>query len=257
MSAPASSILSKKAWASSFVALFLFGSITACAEKPAPTKAASAGDTTTSKSAENHPGDEPVNTNLSAKDFDPAGISVLVEGKDYTKVAEPQPVQIAGKSEVIEFFWYGCPHCYKAETAVKAWQQSKAKDVNFTRLPAQWAPAMVQHQKLALSLQTLNKSDEIDPKVFKAIQEEGRGLDNAEKISAFMVDNGIDKSTWEQTFNSFNTNTEVAKADALFKAYKLDGVPAFVVNGKYLVKGTNARSLQVVNKLIEQDRSKK
>ena len=162
-----------------------------------------------------------------------------------------------GMPEVIEFFWYGCPHCYKAETAVKAWQQSKAKNVNFIRLPAQWAPAMVQHQKMALSLQALNKSDAIEPKVFKAIQEQGRGLDSAEKITAFMVENGIDESTWEQTFNGFSINTEVAKADALFKAYKLDGVPAFVVNGKYLVKGTNARSLQVVNKLIEQDKSKK
>ena len=72
-----------------------------------------------------------------------------------------------------------------------------------------------------------------------------------------MVENGIDESTWEQTFNSFNINTEVAKADALFKAYGLQGVPAFIVNGKYLVQGTSARSLQVVNKLIEQDKGKK
>ena len=69
MSAPASSILSKKAWASSFVALFLFGSITACAEKPAPTKAANAGDTTTSKPADNRPSDEPANTNLTQQVF--------------------------------------------------------------------------------------------------------------------------------------------------------------------------------------------
>ena len=241
----------KKICISSLTSVMLLGALTACAEKPAPAKAAPI------KTADNHGEAEPVNTNLTAKDFDPAGIATLVEGKDYTKVAAPQPVQIAGKPEVIEFFWYGCPHCYKVEPAVKAWLPTKAKDANFIRLPAQWAPAMVQHQKLALSLQTLNKSDEIDPKVFKAIQEEGRGLDNAEKISAFMVDNGIDKSTWEQTFNSFNTNTEVAKADALFKAYKLDGVPAFVDKGKYLVKGTKARSLQVVNKLIEQDKGKK
>lgn len=254
---PASpSVVFKKTWVSSFMGLLLLGSLTACTEKPAPAKAENSGASTT-KPADNHPGDEPVNTNLTAKDFDPAGIASLAEGKDYTKIAEPQPVQIAGKPEVIEFFWYGCPHCYKAETAVQTWRQSKAKDVNFIRLPAQWAPAMVQHQKLALSLQALNKSDEIEPKVFKAIQEQKRPLDSEASIEAFMVENGIDKTIWAQTFNGFSTNAEVSKADALFRAYKLNGVPAFVVNGKYLVQGTNARSLQVVNKLIEQDKGKK
>ena len=179
-------------------------------------------------------------------------------GKDYAVLDTRAPVDTpADKVEVIEFFWYGCPHCYKVEPAVKAWLPTKAKDANFIRLPAQWAPAMVQHQKMALSLQALKKSDAIEPKVFQAIQEQGRGLDSADKITAFMVENGIDESTWEQTFNSFNINTEVAKADALFKAYGLQGVPAFIVNGKYLVQGTSARSLQVVNKLIEQDKGKK
>ena len=257
MLASPSTIL-KKTCISSFMGLLLLGSLTACAEKPAPAKAAAnASSSATTKPTESHPDDDPVNTNLTAKDVDPAGIAAVVEGKDYTKIAEPQSVQIAGKPEVIEFFWYGCPHCYKAEPAVQMWRQNKAKDVNFIRLPAQWAPAMIQHQKMALSLQALKKSDEIEPKVFKAIQEQGRALDSEAKIEEFMVENGIDKATWTQTFNSFNTNTEVAKADALFKAYKLQGVPAFVVNGKYLVQGTNARSLQVVNKLIEQDKGKK
>ena len=246
----------KKVWVSSALGLLLLGSLTACAEKPAPIKAAD-NSSGAVKPADNHHDDGPANTNLTDKDFDPSGIASLTEGKDYKKIAEPQPVQIAGKPEVIEFFWYGCPHCYKAEAAVQAWRQSKDKDVNFIRLPAQWAPAMIEHQKMALSLQALKKSDEIEPKVFKAIQEQGRALDSADKITAFMVENALDESTWEQTFNSFNINTEVAKADALFKAYKLQGVPAFVVNGKYLVQGTNARSLQVVNKLIEQDKSKK
>ncbi len=252
------SVVLKKVRLSYIVGLLFVTSLTACAEKPAPAKATGNTDTATAtKPAESHPDDQPVNTNLTAKDFDPAGIVSLTEGKDYTKVATPQPVQIAGKPEVIEFFWYGCPHCYKAETAVQAWQKSKAKDINFIRLPAQWAPAMIQHQKMALSLQALKKSDELDPKVFQAIQEQGRGLDKEEKITAFMVENGIDEAIWKQTFNSFNINTEVAKADALFKAYQLQGVPAFVVNGKYLVRGTSARSLQVVNKLIEQDKGKK
>ena len=248
----------KKTWVSIFSSLLLLASITACAEKTVPAKVdAATTNAAPAKAADSHPEDTADNKNLTAKDFDPAGIASLVEGTDYKKIATPQPVQMVGKPEVIEFFWYGCPHCYKAEAAVQAWKPTKAKDVNFIRLPAQWAPAMIQHQKIAISLQTLKKSDEIEPKVFQAIQEQGLALSSEAKIEEFMVENGVDKATWAQTFNSFNTNTEVAKADALFKSYGLQGVPAFVVNGKYLVQGTNARSLQVVNKLIEQDKGKK
>lgn len=246
----------KPTWVRSLLGLMMVGAIAACSEKAEPAKPTAAPEA--AKPTEAAPA---AAVTLTAKDFDPAGLTALVEGegKDYRNIANPQPVQMAGKPEVIEFFWYGCPHCYAAEPVVKEWRKSMPAGVNFIRIPAQWQlnPAMVSHQKIAITLKALNKNDEFDSKVFNAIQEQGRGLADPAKITDFMVENGIDKATWEKEFNSFNTNSELAKADALFKAYQLTSVPAFVVNGKYLVQGTSAKTLQIVNKLIEQDKGKK
>lgn len=193
-----------------------------------------------------------------AADFKTDGLVVTEgEGKDYQKVATPQPVQVAGKIEVLEFFWYGCPHCNRLEPAVQVWKKTLPSDVNFIRAHAFWAKPMDEHQKIFYALGALKKNDAIDDKVFGAIHNDGLGLAKPELITEFMVKNGIDKATWEAAYNSFSVNTEVAKANALFKAYGLTGVPNFIVNGKYVVGGESARTLQVVNKLIELERGKK
>ena len=246
----------KKVWVSSALGLLLLGSLTACAEKPAPIKAAD-NSSGAVKPADNHPDDGPANTNLTDKDFDPSGIASLTEGKDYKKIAEPQPVQIAGKPEVIEFFWYGCPHCNRIEPAVQAWKKTIPADVNFIRAHAFWGKPMDEHQKIFYTLGVLKKNDAMDDKVFSAIHNDGMGLAKPELISEFMVKNGIEKAAWDSAYNSFAVNTEVAKANSLFKAYGLTGVPNFIVNGKYAVGGETARTLQVVNKLIEIERGKK
>lgn len=193
-----------------------------------------------------------------AADFKTDGLVITEgEGKDYTKIATPQPVQVAGKVEVLEFFWYGCPHCNRIEPAVQAWKKTIPADVNFIRAHAFWGKPMDEHQKIFYTLGVLKKNDAMDDKVFSAIHNDGMGLAKPELISEFMVKNGIEKAAWDSAYSSFAVNTEVAKANALFKAYGLTGVPNFIVNGKYAVGGETARTLQVVNKLIEQERGKK
>ena len=131
---------------------------------------------------------------FTAESFSPKGLT-LTEGKDYTKLANPQPPK-DGKKEVQEFFWYGCPHCYKIEPAVQAWKKTLPSDVRFVRYHAQWNAAMQSHQRIAMTLQTLGKSDELDDKVFAAIQDQGRALTAEDKISEFMVENGVDNAAW-------------------------------------------------------------
>ena len=174
-------------------------------------------------------------------------------GKDYMKLANPQPVAVAGKAEVAEFFWYGCGHCYAVEPAVEAWKKTIPSNVNFVRYHAQWNAAMQSHQRMAATVQALGKSDALDLKIFQAIQEQGKSLTSEENISAFMVQNGVDKAAWDNAYKSFEVNAAIIKGDALFKTYQLDGVPKFIVNGKYVVSGDNVKTLRVVNKLLEQD----
>ena len=194
----------------------------------------------------------PAQPTFTAESFSTKGLTIT-EGKDYTKLANPQPSK-DGKKEVQEFFWYGCSHCYKIEPAVQAWKKTLPADVRFVRYHAQWNAAMQSHQRIAMTLQSLSKSDELDDKVFAAIQDQGRALTNEDKISEFMVENGVDKAAWDKAFKSFDVNANIVTADALFKNYQLDGVPALIVNGKYVVKDDSAQALRVVNKLLEENK---
>lgn len=189
---------------------------------------------------------------LNAESFSSKGLTLVEgKGKDYIKLAKPQPVKIAGKSEVLEFFWYGCGHCYAVEPVVKAWKKTLPTSIQFTRYPAQWNATMQVHQRMSLAVQALNKSEELDAKIFHAIQEQGKSLATEEAITELMVQNGVDKAEWEKTFKGFDVNANLITANALMKAYEIEGVPAFIVNGKYLVQGTSPRTFQVINKLLE------
>ena len=189
---------------------------------------------------------------FTAESFSPKGLTIT-EGKEYTKLASPQPTK-DGKKEVQEFFWYGCGHCYALEPALQAWKKTLPADVSFVRYHAQWNATMQSHQRMAMTVQALGKSDELDDKIFDAIQVKGRSLTSEDKISEFMVENGVDKATWDKTFKSFDVNANIVTADTLFKNYQLDGVPALIVNGKYVVKGDSAQALRVVNKLLEENK---
>lgn len=243
------SFASLAAWANISRRTALIGALSAstllfaCSKSDIVTQPAPAKNTTASTSA-------PAAPTFTAESFSTKGLTIT-EGKDYTKLSSPQPPK-DGKKEVQEFFWYGCGHCYKLEPAVQAWKKSLPSDVRFVRYHAQWSAGMQAHQRIAMTLQALGKSDELDDKVFAAIQDQGRALTNDDKISEFMVENGVDKAAWDKAFKSFDVNANIVTADALFKNYQLDGVPALIVNGKYVVKGDTADALKVVNKLLEE-----
>lgn len=188
---------------------------------------------------------------FTADSFSTQGLSIE-EGKDYKKLKHPQPVAVPGKPEVAEFFWYGCGHCYAVEPVVRAWSQFKPADVRLVRYHAQWNGAMKSHQRMAMAVRVLNKSNELDAKIFEEIQQGGNSLTSDDAIAAFMVKNGVDRAVWDAAFKGFETNALIVTSDSLFKSYELDGVPKFVVNGKYLVEGTGAQSFKVINKLLEQ-----
>jgi thiol:disulfide interchange protein DsbA len=92
----------------------------------------------------------------------------------------------------------------------------------------------------------------LDLKIFNAIQDQGKSLSSDDAVSAFMVQNGVDKAAWDAAYKGFDVNASIVTADALFKAYNLDGVPKFIVNGKYVVSGDSVQTLKVINKLLEQ-----
>jgi protein dithiol oxidoreductase (disulfide-forming) len=193
----------------------------------------------------------------------PAGPTLWQPGVNYTLIVPAQPTQVAaGQIEVLEFFWYACPHCYDLDGQVEAWRKAKPTYVTFTRVPVTWSPGHRALARLFYTLQTLGKLDQLHGEVFKEIHVNGNPLvaeDGDEAASeriqtAFAKKEGISEDEFKKAYHSFAVDADVQKADSLVQRYRIDGVPTFVVNGKYLtdvrLAGSQERLMALVGDLV-------
>lgn len=181
-------------------------------------------------------------------------------GIDFIRLDKPAPVEApAGKIEVIEFFWYSCPHCSAFEPVLSVWAKALPKDVVFRRMPIAFRDDFVPQQKLFFALEAMELVDKFQARVFAAIHAEKQNLTNAEAITAWIVKQGVDKAKFLEQFNSFSTSTKATRARQLQNAYQLEGVPALGVAGLYYTDGSLAKSmdraLHVTDFLVTQVRS--
>jgi len=182
-----------------------------------------------------------------------------VEGKNYVRLSQPLPVANDGKVEVIEFFWYGCPHCNDFEPTLDAWAKKLPADVAFRRVPVAFRDEPFgTHQRIYYALEAMGQVEAIHRKVYYAIHVDRQRLDKAPDIAAFMTKNGLDGAKFLEVFNSFAVQTKARQAKQLSEAYKIDGVPAMGIQGRYYTTGSLAGSppqaLVVTDYLIQQSR---
>jgi protein dithiol oxidoreductase (disulfide-forming) len=183
------------------------------------------------------------------------------EGADYLELGKAAPTEApAGKVEVVEFFWYSCPHCNAFEPQLEAWIKQAPKDVYIRRVPVAFRPDFEPQQRLYYVLETMGKVEELHKKVFAAIHQERQALNTADLVAAWAEKQGINKAKFVEMYNSFSVTTKARKATQLQDAYQVDGVPALGVAGRYYTSGTLAqnmgRALQVTDYLIGQSRGK-
>ena len=183
-----------------------------------------------------------------------------VEGQQYARVSPPAPSSLPPdkKIEVIEFFWYECPHCFAFDPAVQAWSRKLPADVLFRRVPVGFSARYQQTQKLFYALENLGVLGALHSRVFDAIHRQNQHLLSEGEMLAFVSANGVDGAKFSEMFRSFQVSTQATKASQLSDAYKIDGVPMMGVNGRWTTSGsmagTNERSLAVVDFLIERSR---
>ena len=164
----------------------------------------------------------------------------------------PQPTDGSGKIEVIEFFWYGCPHCYAIEPAVNAWLKTAPKDVVFKRVPAYPSDAWGNMAIMYYTLEAMGVLDQYHSKVFDAMHKQNVNLANKTKRDEWLRANGIDAAKYAEVEKSFSVSTKVARARQLTQAYKVDSVPRFIVNGKYVTSGEQAGGNERIFPTIDQ-----
>ena len=183
-----------------------------------------------------------------------------VEGQQYVKLQTPAIVTLPSpqkKIEVIEFFWYGCPHCFALEPILEVWSKQLAPDVHFHRIPFAFI-GPPEHQKLFYALEEMGQLEAMHRKLFTAIHVQNKRLNTEAEIGAFITANGVDGAKFSEALKSFSVNTKLSRGKQLSSAYKIDGVPALGVQGRYYTSGslagTNERALAVADYLIQRSR---
>lgn len=180
------------------------------------------------------------------------------EGKDYRTLDTAVPVAAAGKIEVIEFFGYWCPHCRALEPWLEAWAKKLPSDVLLRRVPVAWRPLHEPYQKLYFALEAIGAPADIHRKVFEAVQMQGQHLEVESGAAAFAAANGLDKGKLLDALKGFAVASKVRAANQLWSAYRLDGVPALAVQGRFVTSpeqaGSEERALAVVDALIAKAR---
>ena len=167
------------------------------------------------------------------------------EGVDYLMLDKPAPTEAAaGKIEVVEFFWYSCPHCNRFEPQLEEWAKKMPKDVVLRRAPIAFRPDFEPQQRLYFALEGMNKVEELHKKVFYAIHVEKQALNSLPLIADWVEKQGVDKAKFIEAYNSFPVATKTRKATLLQDAYKVDGVPALGVAGKYYTSGSVAQTME-------------
>ncbi|MBX5459492.1 MAG: thiol:disulfide interchange protein DsbA/DsbL [Steroidobacteraceae bacterium] len=185
-------------------------------------------------------------------------------GVNYTPLVPAQPTNVqAGKVEVVEVFWFGCPHCYALEPYISSWLKNKPEYIEFVKLPVMWGPVHRAHARLFYILETLNRRD-LEPKVFDTIHNQRNMLAASDEQATrkmqqdWATANGISAADFNKAWDSFSVNSALQRAEQLTQRYRVEGVPMIVVNGKYKTDvgqaGGPSQLISLINDLAASER---
>jgi thiol:disulfide interchange protein DsbA len=189
-----------------------------------------------------------------------AQAALFKSGKDFLTLERPLATESGtGKIELIEFFWYSCPHCNLFEPSFAQWVKNAPKDVAVRRIPVAFRDDFAPQQRLFFTIEALNLMETLHPKVFAAIHVEKLVLNTDASVLAWAEKQGVDKAKFNEVYKSFGVASKLKRAVQLQNDFKVEGVPSLGVAGRYYIDGTLAgsmdRALKVAESLIAQSRS--
>ena len=181
------------------------------------------------------------------------------QGTDYQELSPPQATDAPGKLEVIEFFWYGCPHCYNFEPVLDPWIKKLPKDTQFRRVPAIFSDEWAKGARAYYALDAIGEEQRVHKALFDAVhQSERLNVANEAALTEWLGKHGVDTKKFAAAYGSFSVESKIKRAAQLTQAYKIDGVPAMAVNGKYVISAsaanTRERMLTITDYLLDRSR---
>ena len=181
-----------------------------------------------------------------------------MEGAEYLTLANPQKTGTPDKIEVLELFWYACPHCYYLEPHLQQWLATKPDDVEFVRLPAILGPTWELLAKAWFTAELLGVTEQTHPALFEAIHKRKIKFDTEDKLRSFFAGHGVNAEDFDKTFKSFAVAIKTNNARLMTKRYAITGVPAIIVNGKFsttaTLAGGNPDLIKVIDYLVAEER---
>ena len=190
-----------------------------------------------------------------------------VEGQQFQRLPQPLPTT-PGKIELIEFFWYGCPHCFVFDPTLNQWLHTLPADVSFRRLHVGFNGVIKLHQRLFFALEAMGKEAEVHARVFNAFHIERREVNDEAAVFALVGQLGIDPAAFKQAWSSFGVQSKCLQATRLSEDYRIDGVPTLGVAGRFTTSPSMAgtrgqteqqlgvQAVQVADYLIKLARNK-
>jgi thiol:disulfide interchange protein DsbA len=185
--------------------------------------------------------------------------SALAEwGEGWDPIEPPVPTTAqSGKIEVLEFFWYGCPHCYHLEPDMEAWVSKQKDNVEFRMVPAPLNPKWTDHSHFFYAAEALGVLNKLHKPLFEAMHKERRDLFDKKSLIDFAVEQGVDRAAFTEAWDSFSVFVKVQQARKLTKQYQLNGVPTIGINGKYKTSaslaGSTEKMFQIMDELIAEE----
>lgn len=159
----------------------------------------------------------------------------LVAGRDYRVINPPQPTESGKKIEVLEFFWYGCPHCNALQPSLKIWLKQKPADIEFRRVPAILADSWIPLTRAYYAFEVLGVVEKLHPEVFSAIHEKNLRLQDPKVLFDWVAQNGVDRQKFSDAYGSFGVQSRGQRSLEMTRNYDISGTPSISVDGKYLV----------------------
>ncbi|SRR5690554_302994 len=185
------------------------------------------------------------------------GVSGYEEGRHYRTLAEPVATRDPAKIEVVELFWYGCPYCYQLEPLVKEWREKLLDDVDFRPLAASMNKSWEVHARTFYAAEAMGIEEQIRQPLFEALVRDRRPLNDLDSLAKFVGELGFDEQRFRGSYNSFSVSAKVKQANESARKYRVSGVPAMVINGKYVIDAGGVgleTMLKVADYLIAKER---
>jgi thiol:disulfide interchange protein DsbA len=187
-----------------------------------------------------------------------ATVTDFKEGVHFHRISPAVKTDVEdGKVEVLELFWYGCPHCFQFEPHLTGWKETMSDDVSFVRMPAVLNKSWLAHARAFYALETMGELERIHPIFFEAIHTQGRRLRDVESMTRFLSGHDVDAEKFKSAYNSLYVETKINRSGQLVRQYGSSSVPTVIINGKYRTTASDAGGfenvLRVIDLLVEQE----